>query len=51
MKVQYVGSYGIWWWSLRVGGDIHTSPVSYTRKSDAKRGFERFCAAIKKAGA
>lgn len=49
MKVNYIqNSFGEWFWNISDGAmGIRT----YTRRQDAVRGFRRFCAAIKKAGA
>jgi len=44
MKVEYFGRDGNWWWS--VGGKA-MSVGFYSRRRDAVRGYERFCAAIK----
>lgn len=43
MKVEFFGSNGCWYW---IFGGASCMRV-YTRRRDAVRGFERFCAAIK----
>lgn len=45
MKVEYIKGYATGYWYWRAGPA--ESSKGYTRRSDAVRGFERFCAAIK----
>lgn len=48
MKVEYMGTSGFWWWKISdERGGLFISG-DYTRRRDAVRGFERFCAAIGK---
>lgn len=46
MKVEYVKSVlGYWYWEF---GKATYAGLGYTRRRDAVRGFERFCAAIRR---
>jgi len=46
MKIEYVGFDDLWWFEITFAGQTK-SYGNYTRRRDAVRGFERFCAAIK----
>jgi len=46
MKVGYDEMNGKWFWVIN-DGPFYASGCYYTRRRDAIRGFERFCAAIR----
>lgn len=47
MNFRIVGFDGIWWFEITFGSETRSFGY-YSRRRDAVRGFNRFCAAIKK---
>lgn len=46
MKVEYDELDGQWFWMVNAG-PIYATGCFYTRRRDAVRGFERFCARVR----
>ena len=47
MKVEYDEADGKWYWMINMCPRACAASCFYTRRRDAVRGFERFCAAIR----